>query len=160
MVIALDESDNGTKQGTADNLKKIPENINKDAKARLEDIWNTIYLEAVGNCPIDTGSLVSTIQLVTSDEDIGTWEGEAQPTGSAEKAIAFFNGTITAGSDSVINPKNGMPTSQYAAYVHDGHFDKSGRWIDEQPFLTDAFYNHLDELQEAVDEVIKEQGAE
>jgi len=163
MVIGLEETDNGSKEKTQKEVKKFMDSISEEAKQRLEEVWNAIYNEAIANCPIDTGSLVGTIKLQTENEISEEMQGVGGSyvmEGGGEKAVSIFNGTITAGDDAVINPKNNMPTTVYAALVHDGHFDRAGNWIEGVFFLTDAIDAHELELEEAIDAALKSLGAE
>lgn len=143
-MIGIFESDGGTKKRTQKDLKDFMNKLTKDGKAGLEDVWGKIYEEVVANCPVDTMSLVGTIKLVTGDT-----VGQQVPnsfistTGMSE---TIFNGTITVGDDAVINPKNNIPTSWYAIWVHDGHFNRDGRWVEGIPFLSDAFDKYEAEL--------------
>jgi len=158
-MIGLEESDGGTKKQVSDNLGKVSGQLNAELSERLEKIWNDIYNDAIANCPVDTGSLVGTIKL---DVDAGNLQAsgagiDIMSTGMSEN---IFNGTITAGDDAVVNPINKIPTSWYAIWVHDGHYTVDGVWVPEQPFLENALAAHEAELEQAMDEALKNIGAE
>lgn len=143
-MIVLKETDNGTKSRLQSDLKEFHEKFNDEVRSALEDVWDKIYEEAVVNCPVDTMSLVGTIKLVTGDV-LGQQVSNSTIIGSG-MSMTLFNGTILVGDDAVINPKNNIPTSWYAIWVHDGHFNRDGVWVEGQPFLSDAFDKYEAEL--------------
>ncbi len=148
MMIGLNETDNGTKRRLQSDLQSFHRKFDNETRMALEDVWQKIYEEAVANCPVDTMSLVGTIKLVTGDS-----AGQQIPTSNiiaSGMSMTLFNGTITVGDDAVVNPKNNIPTSWYAIWVHDGHFNRDGRWVNGQPFLSDAFDKYEAELNTAL----------
>jgi hypothetical protein len=160
MVVGIEESDGGTKNRTSEELEGISKAISEEAKSNLEAIWNQIYNDAIGLCPVDTGALVSSIKLETDEEVSEAVNGVSfTMSGSGEKAVSIFNGTITAGDESIINEKNKLPTIVYASFVHDGHFS-NGRYIEGTYFLTDAVDLHMADLEQAIDEALKSVGGE
>lgn len=156
-MAAVEEDDAGTKQGVIDSLKGVDEKLIEEAQDKLEAVWEKILETAIMLCPIDTGTLMSTIRLVSGDS---TPEGASYTPegGGGEKAVTIYDSTIIAGDENTTKP-NGEPCI-YAEWVHDGHFDRSGRWVEGQPFLEEAILEHEDELDEAIDDVMNAIGAE
>ncbi|OGD52570.1 hypothetical protein A3K80_00535 [Candidatus Bathyarchaeota archaeon RBG_13_38_9] len=146
MSIVLFESDNGTKQLTIDRLNELRKKIPEEYEKALDVVWDKIFLTAIMLCPVDTGTLMSTIRI---ERGGGVMSGF-----SGIKAITIFDSTIVAGDERIINPKSGQPCI-YSTWVHDGHFDRGGKWVPAQPFLTDAVNAHEEELERALDNVNK-----
>ncbi len=157
MVAGIEEDDDGTKQGIVDSLNETNEKLIEEAQEKLSAVWQKILDTAIMLCPIDTGTLQSTIRLIEGDS---TPEGASYTPegGGGEKAVTIFNGTIIAGDENITKP-DGSPCI-YAEWVHDGHFDRSGRWVEGQPFLEEAILEHEAELDEAINEVMDAIGAE
>lgn len=149
-MIGIFESDGGTKIRTLGELGDMCDNISDSVRAELELIWREIEQTAIDLCPKDTGSLASTI---TSIE--GSGEGAISATSTSGQEI--FNRSLIAGDESVINPKTGKPTSEYAGFVHDGHMIGNMMW-EGVPFLTEALLFYEDELEAAVDRAMSELG--
>jgi len=147
MSIVLVETDNGTKQLTIDKLKELRRKIPIEFEKALDMVWDKIFFTAIMLCPVDTGTLMSTIKV---ERGGGVMSGGF----SNIRAITIFDSTIIAGDERVVNPKSGKPCI-YATWVHDGHFDRGGKWIPAQPFLTDALKAHEAELEEAIKNVQK-----
>jgi hypothetical protein len=147
-MIGIKETDNGTKRRTIGQIADFQKKFDNETRQGLENVWNKIYEDAVANCPVDTMSLVGTIKLVTGDK-AGQQVLNSTIIGSG-MSQTVFNGTITVGDDAVINPKNGIPTSWYAIWVHDGHWDAGGKWVAGRPFLSDAFDKYEAELMAAI----------
>jgi hypothetical protein len=160
MGMVIEETDEGTKPLVAAELQRIPDQITEETKAKLDAIWDKIYEAALMLCPVDTGTLLSTIRIVSSGEIGGLGGGEDSPEGGAgEKAITIYDSTIIAGDESVRNEKTGEPCI-YAEWVHDGHFCRGERWVEGVPFLEMAIDMYAEELDEALDEVMDVVGGE
>jgi hypothetical protein len=158
-MIGLEESDSGSKKKVSNELGGLGKRLNDDLKERLEAIWNAIYNDAVAECPVDTMSLVGTVKLIVDDSNIQA-SGAGVDIMSSGMSENIYNATIIAGDDAVINPKNHIPTSWYAIWVHDGHFTVDGAWVEGVPFLSDAVDKHIGELDEAIDDALKDIGGE
>ena len=158
-MIGIEEDDNGSKKALADSLSASQTQLVEDAQSKLDEVWDKIYETALMLCPVDTGTLLSTIKIVQGDS--GTPEGSSYtPEGSGgEEAITIYDSTIMAGDESVINPKSGMPCI-YAQWVHDGHLTRGGTITEPQPFLEDAILEHEAELDEAINDMMDAIGAE
>jgi hypothetical protein len=158
MVIGLKETDSGTKKKVQQEIGKYSDAIGLQANQEIEAIWNKIYNEAIALCPVDTGSLVSTIRLSTDNSNMG---GNIMESGAfGGKAAMMFNGVIIAG-DSSVNPKNNNKTENYAALVHDGHVGANGSgWVMGVPFLTGALEKYENELMEAIQKATEKVGGE
>ncbi len=156
-MAAIEEDDAGTKQGVIDNVNQINDKLIEEAQAKLQAVWQKILDTAIMLCPVDTGTLQGTVRLIEGDS---TPEGASYTPegGGGEKAVTIYDSTIIAGDENVTKP-DGSPCV-YAEWVHDGHFSKSGRWIEAQPFLEDAILEHEDELDEAIDDVMNAIDAE
>jgi hypothetical protein len=147
--IGIIESDNGTKLGTIKKLQELDENMNEELRRRLEEVWDKILMDAISECPMESGALASTIRIV---------EGAFGGMMGGIVGRMVFEKSITAGDETVMNPK-GTPTSHYASSVHDGYTHwKSGRWIAGYPFLDIAIDKNFDELERAIEEAMKTLG--
>lgn len=124
-------------------LAEIRDNLESEVKAELDSVMQKIKLAAIELCPKDTGALASSISL---DEHGAIQSGD------------FYGCSIFAGSDDIINPKTGKPTSEYALFVHDGHAMRDGTFWEGIPFLDEAMLMYFDELEAAVDRALKSLG--
>ena len=122
-------------------LENIRDGIEDALSAELAKIMLQVQQLAIEMCPKDTGSLASSISL----------EG-----GSLEKSAGpdFYEQSIFAGSEGVVNPKTGVPTSTYALMVHDGHSMPDGGFYEGVPFLSDALAAFEGELESAVQKAL------
>jgi hypothetical protein len=156
-MIGIEEDDNGTKQTIIDNLDETKEKLVEEAQDKLSAVWQKIFDTAFMLCPVESGTLQSTIQLIEGDS---TPEGASYTPegGGGEKAVTIYNSTIIAGDAGVTKP-DGTPCI-YAEWVHDGHFGRGGNWIEGQPFLESAILEHEIELDEAINEVMDAIGAQ
>jgi hypothetical protein len=112
--------------------------------SELDAVMEKIRDAAIELCPKDTGALASSITIDNS---------------GIVSAGDFYGNSISAGSEDVINPKTGKPTSEYASLVHDGHAMRDGTFWEGIPFLTEAFDMYFEELEACVDRAMKELGA-
>ena len=90
---------------TTESLKQLEKDI-KETKAiedELARIWEDIRLDAFTNCPMDTGSLASTIRIIKTS--LGSMMSGISPM----KSITLFDRTIVAGDYMTINPKTNKP---------------------------------------------------
>lgn len=144
MAIAIFESDNGTKERTQEEMLQLSRAIPKSVEKELDAVFDKIYNAAIQFCPIDTGALVSTIQIV---------EGVLGEASGSIKDVMIFNKSIIAGDETITNPKTGRPVD-YARFVHDGYTTRGGVWKAGVPFLTEAVEMYMVELEEAINKVI------
>lgn len=122
-------------------LEEIRDNLEHQITTELDFIMQKIVARAIEYCPKASGALASSISLVS-----GTIS-------SAE----FFDSSIYVGSEDIVNPE-GVPTSQYAASVHDGHALPNGGFWEGVPFLDMAMADYFEELETCVDRALKELG--
>jgi hypothetical protein len=150
-MIGIEEDDAGTKRGIIDNLEETKEKLIEEAQSRLSDVWQKIFDTAFMLCPVESGTLQSTIELIEGDS---TSEGASYTPegGGGEKAVTIYNSTIIAGNAGITKP-DGTPCI-YAEWVHDGHFNRGGTWVEGQPFLEDAILEHEAELDQAINEML------
>jgi len=137
---------------TTESLKQLEKDI-KETKAiedELARIWEDIRLDAFTNCPMDTGSLASTIRIIKTS--LGSMMSGISPM----KSITLFDRTIVAGDYMTINPKTNKPVD-YASFVHDG-YSKGGYINNGTPFLTNALAAHNDELEAAITRALNKLG--
>lgn len=148
MSIILKESDDGTKQQVIKKVKEFDKNIDDALKQKLDEVWDKILWDAIMECPIITGTLASTIRVVE-----GAFGGLM---GGHVAGRMVFDRTITAGDETVTNPRSGQPCI-YAQWVHDGFIHpRSGRFIAGNPFLEIALERNFPELEKAIEEAFKE----
>lgn len=164
-MAVVSEDDNGTKKKVIDDISEAQQKLIEEAQSKLDEVWMKILETAIMLCPIDTGTLVQTIRLeqgsgVTSEEGAFV-ESYSTPTGAggSDKSIIIYDSTITAGDETVINPRTGQPCI-YASWVHDGHYDRAGKWVEGIPFLEEAIEEHSAELDEAMNAMFDAIGAE
>jgi len=139
------ESDSGTKRKTRDKIEEVSEDLVEEVREKLEILVDQIVEDAIALCPKDTGALASSIQ-----------KGEGG-TLTASEPNTIIDVVISAGDPSIINPKTGIPTSNYVNFVHDGHAFKGGRGMYfGVPFLVEAIMLHEDEIEELVDKALQE----
>jgi len=150
-MIVITESDNGTKRLARMKVKELQTGLPEKVAAELDRVWHEIWADAVRECPVDTGALVSTIRIV--EGVMGNIGGEL----SRFISETFFDRTIIAGDPARINPKSGRPID-YANLVHDGHLMRDGTFWCGHPFLTIAFAMHMKELEDAVDKAMRSLG--
>lgn len=148
-MIGIFESDDGTKAECQKKLERFQEQLPEEIRKKLNAVWEKIWMDAIMLCPIETGALAASIKII--EGGIGGLMG-----GIA--ALAVYDKTIVAGDITVENPKTGIPTSEYALLVHDGHPTKGGGFVPANPFLLDALRMNEAELMEAVDEAMKMAG--
>lgn len=137
--VAFTETDMGSKGRVKTAFKRLPREITKEARWRLQVWWEKVKETAKALCPIDTGSLMMTIRIEPMGVSIGFYYEKAM---SPEHEL--IDAQIVAGGI-MVNPKSGRIVD-YAQAVHDGHFTRGGKYIPEQPFLRDAVNLHINEL--------------
>ena len=146
-MIGLSESDNGTKMGVRETVRKMSEELPEEVREELDAIWKLIEEAGIDLCPKDTGALASTVKSTESEG------GAISATSLTSEDI--FNKTLIAGDDSVINYKTGKATSEYAGWVHDGHMMRDGTFWEGVPFLVEALLMYENELEAAVDRAMQ-----
>lgn len=137
--IQFTETDFGSKGRAKRATEEFPKGITREGKWRLEAWWFQVLQTARALCPVDTGTLMSTIRIeMKGTSETGSYEISFVPKSD------MLNSEIVAGG-MLINPKTGR-MCDYAQAVHDGHFTRSGKWVPEQPFLRMAVNLHIHEL--------------
>lgn len=144
--------DGGTLDQCIATYETIPADIIAEIQNELDEIWEKIRDAAIDLCPKDTGALASSIEI---ESEGGT--GAIKVSGISSDGD-FYSNSIYAGNDSVINPKSGRATSEYALFVHDGHAMPNGMFYEGVPFLADAVDKYQDELDSVVDRALDELG--
>lgn len=148
MAICIYESDGGTKQRTINELTKFRDELPSQVAMELDEIWQKIRDKAIELCPKLSGALASSIELES--------EGGSGAIGARGDGD-FYSNAIYAGNDQTFNSE-GVPTSQYAQLVHDGHATRDGGFFEGIPFLEDALAAYASELDSCVDRAMKEMG--
>ena len=128
-------------------LEEAREELPKKIKEELERVWQNILNDAKRLCPVDTGTLRSTIRVADMSAIMSGFSPHI-------KGVQVFNKAIIAGDYTVINPKTGRPCN-YAVWVHDGHRLRDGRFWAGVPFLTEALMMNEAELMKAIDKALK-----
>jgi hypothetical protein len=150
-MIVIEETDDETKQQLVEDLEKQNEKLHEDLQDSLSDIWQKIFDYAFILCPVETGTLQSTLRLITN-EPASEWTSYSG--GGGNKVLTVFDSSIMVGDESVSRP-DGYPCI-YGQWVHDGHFTPWGTWVEAQPFLEDAVLAFESELEEAIQKVTHE----
>lgn len=151
-MVALQESDGGTKKKTAKALEKTRKRFKKgkEVEAKLDRVWQKVERAAINYCPVKYGDLKRTIRIVKIPvgQMSGAW--------SRVKELTIFDRSIIAGDITKMNTM-GKPIN-YATWVHDGHRMRNGRMWAGVPFLTMALAQYDSEINKAIDEALKEIG--
>ena len=147
VVIYEDPKSSYYKKQVIKYLDKARQELPEKIKDELEQIWQDILDDAKRLCPVDTGTLRSTIRIA---DMTGIMSGFSPHI----KGVQVFHKAIVAGDYTVINPKTGRPCI-YAVWVHDGHRLRDGRFWAGVPFLTEAFMRNEKRLMKAIDKALK-----
>ena len=124
-------------------LEKIRDELCEQISNELDAIMERVKADAIMMCPKDTGALASSIST------------EGGVTGSSS---TFYEASIFAGDPSIINPKSGKSTAEYAELVESGHALRDGTFWEGSEFLSQAMQMHEAELEEAVNRALAELG--
>ena len=124
-------------------LEEIRDKLCEQIINELDAILEAIKADAISLCPKDTGALASSISTT----------GGA--TGSSSN---FYEASIYAGDPSVVNPKSGKGTDEYAELVESGHALRDGTFWEGSGFLSQAMMMHEGELEECVNRALAELG--
>lgn len=153
MVIVVHEDDDGTKKKTREALVRTRDDFAKGTiiANELEKVLRRVRNTAYERCPKVTGTLANTIRITRIP--MGTMTGGW----SQMKSITIFNMSIIAGDLMTMNPITGKPCD-YATWVHDGHNMRDGNFWGGIPFLTEAFAQHNQEVNKAIDRALKKIG--
>ena len=144
MSTVVYETEHG-KEETKEKLEEVSEDLVEKIREELEVLVDQIVEDSIALCPKDTGSLASSIR-----------KGEGG-TLTASEPNTIIDIVISAGDPSIINPKTGIPTSEYVNFVHDGHAFKGGKGMYfGVPFLVEALMLHEDEIEELIDKALQE----
>lgn len=150
-MIGLTETDDGTKARTREELQTVSDELPSSVATELDTIWHKIWDLAIELCPKKTGALAVSIELESEYGMSGTISATSLSGGD------FYENSIYAGNDTVINPETGKATSLYAGFVHDGHMIGHMMW-EGVPFLTEAVLYYEEELDAAIDKALDELG--
>lgn len=160
------EDDGGTKKRVIDDIVWVQDSLIEEAQSRLDEVWDKILETAIMLCPFDTGTLMTTIRIekgygATSEEGafVDSFTTSASGGEGGTKSVIVYDSTITAGDETVINTRTGQPCI-YAGWVHDGHYDKAGKWVNGVPFLEEAIEENSAELDAALNAVFNAIDAE
>lgn len=136
-MATIDPAFHSDKHYAMSQLSEIRDNIESELKAELDAIMQKVLAMAIEICPKDTGALASSISLENG----------------VISASDFYGSSIYAGDENIINPKTGVPTSEYAGLVHDGHGNYEG-----VPFLAESLMFYEEQLASAVEKALKSLG--
>lgn len=136
MSLILTEEGGEGKEIFLKQLKQISDEIEGEIAAELDAVLERIRDAAIDLCPKETGALASSITIDNS---------------GVVSAGDFYGNSISCGDPNIVNPKTGVPTSQYASLVHEGHGTYEG-----VPFLDEAMLMYFEELEACVDRALKE----
>jgi hypothetical protein len=124
-------------------LEEIRDGLCEEITNEIDAIMEKVKQTAIMMCPKVTNALASSISLT----------GGAISAGSM-----FYEASISAGDESIVNPISGKPTSEYAELVESGHVMRDGMFWSGIPFLEDAMMAFEDELSACVEKGLKELG--
>ena len=131
-AIELIETDYGTKKKTRKVISKIQKGKGKMFHRSMLKYINKVLDDAKRLCPVDTGTLQSSIRLITREA-----MGKGSFIAGRDITEEFY---IIAGGPPYFNPKH-KRFCDYAQAVHDGTLRMPAR-----PFLTDALAKNKAEL--------------
>jgi hypothetical protein len=147
-MMATSIADDGTIIRTEMELADIRDNIAYEVALELDVIWQEIKEMAIALCPKETGALASSITL----------ENQGGTGAISVQGGDFYQSSIFAGSEDIVNPISGKTTAEYALFVHDGHAMPNGGFYEGVPFLADAVAAYENELESCVDKAMTENG--
>lgn len=133
----ITETDDGTKEGAVADAEAYQKRLNKKFIQAMDDWWEDVKMTAIALCPVDTGTLASTIRIVVQAPSGTSYEVSAGAEGHPEIVQMIVAGGL------LVNPKTGR-ICDYAQVVHDG-YPEEGR--DPNPFLTSAIMLNMDRLE-------------
>lgn len=142
MTVTIDDDFHRQKHEAMAQLAEIRDGLEPSIREELHQIMLRVQQMAIELCPKDTGALAGSINL-----EFG-----------AISAGDFADYQIYAGRDDIVNPKTGVPTSEYARLVHDGHLLRNGEFYEGVPFLDIAMMTFEQELEDAVNRAMSELG--
>jgi hypothetical protein len=143
MAVRLIETDFGTKDATLLKITEIMNKKNSMFEHLVYKYWQSVYYNAIDECPKDTGALSASIRIRKAGETTSAPPG---PYGISLQARDFETSWyITAGGAGIVNPKHKREVD-YAQAVHEGYKDASGRFHPPNRFLERAFQKSLAEL--------------
>lgn len=145
----INETDMGSKARAKKACDELPASITKETRWQLRAWWERVLATARLLCPIDTGTLMSTIRI--QERMAAMTEGYPFEVVYTPKNEIISSEIVAGGL--MVNPKTGR-ICDYAQAVHDGHFTRSGRWIPPQPFIQDAINIHINELEHIINRAL------
>jgi len=148
MVVGLVETDSKTKTQLQTASQRAIKRIDKDFSGKMDDFWDLVFAVALEKCPVETGTLASSIRVVDGAFDPSGFSG-VSVTVNGMGGYGAVERSIVAGGEEYINPKTHGPCD-YASYVEVGHMTKNGGFVEGAFFLTDA----LNECEPQLDEIL------
>mgnify|MGYP001054056052 CR=1 FL=1 len=142
MSVQIQEDDNGTKEKTIEEIDGIKKELPPEVAKQLNKVWEKILRDARTLCPVDTGTLKSTIRTMR------TPKGLMSSGVGGSKDFIIFDRALVAGDSTVTKP-TGEPCI-YARWVHDGHVMRNGQFWAGVPFLANALDMNETELEAAI----------
>jgi len=142
----LTETDDGTKEGAIDDAKTYNKKLQKKFAQAMDAWWEDVKMTAIALCPVDTGTLASTIRIVVQAPSGESYEVSAGAEGHPEIVQMIVAGGL------LVNPKTGR-ICDYAQVVHDG-YPEEGR--EPNPFLTSAIMLNMGELETILNNLLSE----
>lgn len=144
MKVTIDDDFHRQKHEAMAQLALIRDSLCEQIINELDAIMEQVKADAISLCPKDTGALASSINLTG---------------GAISSSSNFYEASIYAGDENIINPKTGKPTSEYAQLVEEGHEMRDGSFWEGSEFLSQAMQMHEAELEACVDRALKELGS-
>ncbi|MCJ7633163.1 hypothetical protein MUP77_12325 [Candidatus Bathyarchaeota archaeon] len=135
MGITWDKEKFKQEEEVKEQLEEIRDRLCEQITTELDSIFLQIQQLAIEICPKDTGALASSISLTG---------------GAISAGNEFYQASISAGDPSIVNPKSGKGTDEYASLVHDGHTMRDGMFWSGVAFLEDAMAAFENELENCV----------
>lgn len=151
MVVVVRETDGGSKKRA---MRATYGTARAGATATQHEMlhWlSKVVMLAKTYCPKETGTLATTIRIVTQAPTGGFFEVVKNPLENDIGVTAL----ITAGGW-LVNPKTGF-ICDYAQAVHDGHLTRGGGYYAGVPFLTMAIDASEAEYQQMVKKIFDAQ---
>lgn len=143
------------KQKIIEAAERAEEVSKKEFEKSFRVYFKTLLDFARQHCPVDTGTLRATIRLEDEPKGGGGLGGRIH--NEVERRAGFGKRIVAGGM--FINPKTGR-ICDYAMFVHDGHFTRTGSFVPPRPFLDQAIKEADAMLIKAADKYLAKIGKE
>lgn len=143
------------KMRTIEATKRAEKISFEEFEKSFKNYFKLLLQLAKRNCPVDTGTLRASIRLENEPKGGGGLGGKIH--GEVERHAGWGKRVVAGGM--LINPKTGN-ICDYATFVHDGHFTRTGSFVPPRPFIDDALREADEYLIKCADKYLAKIGKE